>query len=78
MNPKMRRWANGPTAGWCFPTGPSCTRYRSVADGYYLLLPPQTAGAHTIHVHGAIPAFNFTLDVSYHLTVRHAHGAEPD
>ena len=62
-------------AGRCFPTGPGCTRYRSVADGYYLLLPPQTAGAHTIHVHGAIPAFGFTLDVTDHLTVRHGRRA---
>jgi hypothetical protein len=57
-------------AGGCFPAGSGCTPYRSVADGYYLLLAPPSAGAHTVHVHGAIPAFGFTLDVTYHLKVR--------
>ena len=63
-------------AGQCFPIGSSCVPYRSVADGYYLLLSPPRAGAHTIHVHGAIPAFGFTLDVTYHLKVRHGAGSE--
>jgi hypothetical protein len=28
-----------------------------------------TSGTHTIHFHGSMPAFNFTLDITYHLTV---------
>jgi hypothetical protein len=64
--------------GRCFPTPAGCTPYRSVADGYYLLLRPLSAGAHTLHVHGAIPAFGFTLDVTYHLQVRHRPGSDPD
>ena len=35
--------------------------------GYYRMIPPQSVGEHTIHVHGAIDAFS--VDVSYHLTV---------
>jgi hypothetical protein len=41
----------------------------AVDDGYYVMLAPLPAGTHTIHFHGEIPAFNFTLDVTYHLTV---------
>ncbi len=57
-------------AGSCMPTGPGCTRYRSFADGYYVMLAPPSPGPHTIHVHGAIPTFGFTLDVTYHLKVQ--------
>lgn len=42
----------------------------AVADGYYLLLRPLSAGAHTLHFHSVLPAFgNYTLDVRYALTV---------
>ncbi|MGZ4617971.1 MAG: hypothetical protein ACXV3F_04460 [Frankiaceae bacterium] len=41
----------------------------SVADGYYLLLRPLTAGQHTIDVHGDVPAFNFTITTHYTLRV---------
>jgi hypothetical protein len=43
--------------------------YVSVADGYYAQLPPLAAGPHTIHLQGAITAWDFTVDVVYHLTV---------
>src|SRR5438128_1463082 len=41
----------------------------AVDDGYYIMLAPLPAGPHTIHFHGEIPDFNFTLDVTYNLTV---------
>ncbi len=41
----------------------------SVADGVYLMLSPLSAGHHTIHFHGEVPAFNFLLDITYHITV---------
>jgi len=41
----------------------------AVDDGYYVMLAPLPAGAHTVHFHGEIPAFSFTLDVTYKLNV---------
>jgi hypothetical protein len=47
-----------------------------VADGYLALLPPLSAGNHTIHFAGgiaAVPPYQpvpFSLDVTYHITVR--------
>ncbi|HEY5912303.1 MAG TPA: hypothetical protein VJA21_17005 [Verrucomicrobiae bacterium] len=41
----------------------------SVADGYYVLLAPLAVGRHELHFHAAIPAFTFSLDVTYHITV---------
>ena len=38
------------------------------------MLAPLPAGEHTVHFHGAIPAFDFVLDVTYHLTVRPGGG----
>jgi hypothetical protein len=38
-------------------------------DGYYVMLAPLSAGSHTVHFHGEIPAFGFTLDVTYKLNV---------
>jgi hypothetical protein len=42
-----------------------------VADGYWVLLPPLSAGNHTIHFGGGFtfPSV-FSLDVTYHITVR--------
>jgi hypothetical protein len=41
-----------------------------VPDGIYVMLAPLSAGSHTIHFHGTIGApVNFTLDITYHLTV---------
>jgi hypothetical protein len=57
-------------AGSCMPGSAPCVPYGSVGDGYYVLLSPLRSGAHTIHIHGEIPAFSFTLDVIYHLTVQ--------
>jgi hypothetical protein len=41
-----------------------------VGDGFYVMLAPLSAGQHTVHFHGEIPAFGFKLDVTYHLTVQ--------
>ena len=42
----------------------------SVADGYWILLAPLSTGQHTIHFRGEAPAFSFTTEVTYKLTVR--------
>jgi hypothetical protein len=42
----------------------------AVSDGYFLLLAPLSAGAHTIHFAASVPSFNFALDVTYHITVK--------
>lgn len=43
---------------------------KSVADGYYLFLKPLPPGAHTIHFTGTYgDPINFTLDITYNLTV---------
>lgn len=38
-------------------------------DGAYVMLGPLSDGAHTIHFGGSFPAFNFSLDITYHLVV---------
>ena len=42
----------------------------AVADGYWLMLAPLRPGEHTIHFTSGISAFGFTLDVTYHVTVK--------
>jgi hypothetical protein len=42
---------------------------KSVAYGAFLMLAPLTPGKHTIHTHGAYPAFDFTADRNLELTV---------
>jgi hypothetical protein len=44
--------------------------HECVADGYWALLPPLSAGIHTIHFGGGIAATGFSLDVTYQITVR--------
>jgi hypothetical protein len=44
--------------------------HECVADGYWALLPPLSAGNHTIHFAGGVAAVGFSLDVTYHITVR--------
>jgi hypothetical protein len=48
------------TAGSYFP---------GVDDGVYVMLEPLPLGHHTIHFHGEMPAFNFVLDITYHMYV---------
>ena len=49
-----------------FSPGP----HECVADGYWALLPPLSAGSHTIHFAGGLAAVAFSLDVTYRITVR--------
>jgi hypothetical protein len=44
--------------------------HKCVADGYWALLPPLSAGDHTIHFAGGMASVDFSLDVTYHITVR--------
>lgn len=44
-----------------------------VADGFWALLPPMSAGKHTIRFAGQIPDAGFSLDLTYHVTVRRGH-----
>lgn len=37
----------------------------SVAGGYYAMVAPLPKGNHQVHIHGEIPFYNFTLDVTY-------------
>jgi hypothetical protein len=57
---------DGNIFGFPIPPGP----HECVADGYWALLPPLSVGEHTIHFSGSVPATNFSLDVTYHLTVQ--------
>jgi len=43
--------------------------FPGVDDGVYVMLAPLTAGPHKVHFHGSMPAFNFTLDITYNLNV---------
>ena len=59
-----------PSDGYRLPEG---SYYPCLDDGYYLMLAPLSAGQHTIHFTGQIPAFGFSMDVTYHLTVKGHH-----
>lgn len=41
----------------------------AVADGVHLMLAPLPIGPHTLRFHGEFPKFNFSLDITYYLTV---------
>ena len=49
------------------PCWPSLTVTPAVADGFYIMLAPLTAGSHSINFGGSGPGI--TLDVTYNLTV---------
>jgi hypothetical protein len=54
--------------------------HECVADGYWALLPPLSVGKHTIRFSGSVPASAFSLEVTYHVTVKPRHklaGAVP-
>jgi hypothetical protein len=40
-----------------------------VNDGYYVMVKPLEKGEHTIYFHASVPDQDFTLDISYHITV---------
>jgi hypothetical protein len=44
--------------------------YIAVSDGFWVALKPLSVGEHTIHFAGNIPEQNFSIDVTYHLTVK--------
>jgi hypothetical protein len=46
------------------------TRGRSTTRGTWVLLRPLTKGPHTITFAGSYPVFDFSISVTYHLTVR--------
>ncbi len=48
---------------------PGGAYFPGVDDGVYVMLAPLPVGPHLIHFHGSMPAFNFTLDITYHVTV---------
>ena len=50
----------------------------SAADGFYLMLAPLRPGQHTLHFGGTFgDPINFTLDITYHLTVQGTTEATP-
>ncbi len=48
---------------------PGGAYFPGVDDGVYVMLSPLPVGPHRIHFHGFMPAFNFTLDITYNLWV---------
>jgi len=54
---------------WGVPTDAG-TYYPSVADGYYVMLAPLSAGTHVIHIHGELPVIDYVTDVTFNLTVQ--------
>ena len=42
---------------------------QSVSNGYYLMLAPLPVGEHVIHFGGTFTDFDFSLDITYNLTV---------
>jgi len=43
----------------------------SVSDGHYLMVAPLSAGEHVIRFGGTYPDFDFSIAMTYHLTVGH-------
>lgn len=50
-----------------YPPGPISGK--AVTDGYYVMLKPLSPGNHVVHFEGSIPAFGFTLSITYNLTI---------
>ena len=48
---------------------PGGSYFPGLDDGVYVMLAPLSGGSHKIHFHGTMPAFNFTLDITYNLNV---------
>lgn len=42
----------------------------AVSDGVYLMLAPLPKGEHTVHFGGTFDDFGFTLNITYHITVK--------
>lgn len=43
---------------------------QSVSDGFWIMLSPLAAGQHILHFGGTFSQFDFTLDITYHITVQ--------
>jgi hypothetical protein len=55
----------------CTSTTPSTCSTPAVSDGFWLMLEPLSAGSHTINFGGTFgPPINFTLDITYNLTIQ--------
>ena len=63
---------------WFGYDAPAGSTSDSVGDGVFVMLAPLAVGPHTIHFHGEVPAFNFLLDITYHLTVTPRGGVTED
>jgi hypothetical protein len=50
--------------------------YHCVADGYWVLLPPLSAGLHKIQFTGELALTGFSLDVTYNITVKKSEHKE--
>jgi hypothetical protein len=49
----------------------SGTTYPAVSDGFWLMLAPLSAGDHDLNFGGTFgPPINFTLNITYHITVK--------
>ncbi|MFN8473236.1 MAG: hypothetical protein U0822_13695 [Anaerolineae bacterium] len=59
-----------PSSNPIFGLDPGTTYSPLVSDGYWIMLAPLPSGPHTIHFGGTIPSQSFTLDITYHLTVK--------
>jgi hypothetical protein len=46
------------------------TYFPAVNDGVYIMLKPLSPGQHVLHFKGSFPAFNFSFDITYKLTVK--------
>jgi hypothetical protein len=51
---------------WGMPAG---STGQSVSSGYYLMLSPLSPGVHVIHFGGTYTDYNFSLNITYNLTV---------
>jgi hypothetical protein len=51
------------------PLGIPAGRTRSVADGFFIMLKPPSAGQHTLHVRGDMPSLGLVFEVRYTLTI---------
>ena len=60
------------------PLGVPAGTGQAVGNGFYLMLAPLSPGHHTIHFGGTYPDFNFTLSITYHLTVLPGHHHDGD
>ena len=52
------------------PQGQTST---AVGDGAYVMVKPLSVGTHTIQFHGEVPKFDFTVDMTYTITVAPGH-----